>query len=165
MKLKSLLYILILALTGAMLTACGNDDEPDNNGSGNLEGNYTGVLEASVMGTHCDFDGNYTVEINNVAEGYGVSSASVTLPECSFTIPGTESRQTIPSVKVDNVSVSWSDGSYKLASGNVTVEQNGVQYAVLLEGNVKGKDASLNYTMQPGKMPMVINFTFKGSSK
>lgn len=165
MKIKHLLYVLMLALTGFSLTACGDDDEPDNDTAGQLKGNYTGILEASVMGTHCDFDGTYTVAIDDVKAGNNAKTASVTLPECSFTIPGTDSHQTIPSVKIDNVSVFMSNGSYKLASGNVTVEQNGVQYSVMLEGTVKDNTASLNYSMQPGRMPMVINFTFNGSSK
>lgn len=156
MKLKSLLYVLLLALMPAVFTSCGDDDEPAD--VTDIAGTYTGDLEATVMTTLCNFDGEYSVEITKY---YG-ANPSITLPECSFTVPGTEMPLTIPSLKVSDITVSQEKSGCSISSGEKEIEVNGVKYPVSLNGTVKGKEVNLTYSVQPGRMPMPINFTFKG---
>lgn len=163
MKIKSLLYVLLLALVPAVFTACNDDkDEPDDQPIWDMTQytGYFGALEASVNGTHCDFDGDYEVIIHK--ENSEATKVSVTLPQCSFTIPGTQMNQTIPSLKVENVTREKGKDGIKLSKSETAITLEGVQYTVVLEGTMTATGVTLNYSLQPGKMPMVINFSYKG---
>lgn len=156
MKLKTLLYVLLLALMPAVFTACGDDDEPAY--ATDIYGTYSGSLEATVMNTLCNFDGNYTVEITMY---YGINPA-VTLPECSFAMPGTDTPLTIPSLTVRDINLSKEKSGYSISSGERKIEVDGKEYPVSLSGTVIGKEVNLTYSVQPGRMPMPVNFNFKG---
>lgn len=156
MKLKSLLFVLLLALVPAVFTACNDDDEPAD--ATEISGTYTGTLEATVMTTLCNFDGDYSVVITSGSD----SSASVKLPECSFVVPGTEMPLTIPSLTVSNGKVAKEGKEYTISCDATEIEVNGVKYPVSLSGKISGSQATLTYSLQPGRMPMPINFSFKG---
>lgn len=130
-----------------------------------ITGTYSGSLGYSVMGFDPGvIEGSYDLEI--VKDADDTDDVTVVLPQCSFTPPIPQASSfTIPSLTVDDVDVTEKDGVYTLSEDKISIEVGGVKYTGKLSGKIEGKEAKLEYTLTPGRMPMDINFTYTGILK
>ncbi len=144
------------------------DDEPKGGGPASVEaivGTYSGSLGYSVMNFEPgDIEGSYELKI--MKDATDADDVTVVLPECSFTPPIPQSSAfTIPSLTIDDVDVSENGNVYTINEDDFTIDLNGTVYTGKLTGKIVGKDAKIEYTLRPGRMPMDINFTFTGTLK
>lgn len=143
------------------LVSCDNDgDEPKNVEA--VIGTYSGSLGWKVMTSEDVFPESYEIKI---AKDKELDEVAVVLPECSFTIPNTDRRHTIPSLTINGVDVKAAGNVYAVSEDDFKVTVGETEYIGSISGTVAGKDAKISYSLQPGSMPMVINFTFTGTSK
>lgn len=157
-KFKILLGLMLLCLLAVAL-ACGDkNNEPVD--AAMVTGSYSGTLEGNVTGIYCDLPGEYTVVIADDKASAG--KVTVTLPECSFVMPGTERMMTIPALTVDGVDVKENGNVYSVSKERYSIEVATTKYSGNISGKIPGKDMELSYVIQPGVMPMEIHFTFKG---
>jgi len=168
-ELSKLFWILTAVFIGtAALTSCDDDDDDKDRdgGASIIAGTYNGDLAAKVTTIDCNIEGKYDFIINKQQDTD--DDVTVVLPECSYTTPGMQKPQTIPAITVTDVDVkrSISDNNvYVIEEDNFTVTIDGVVYYGTIQGTVTGFDIQVNYSLRPGKMPMVINFTFSGKKK
>lgn len=166
--MKTYKFMTVLAALFLIMPAfvsCGNDDDDEPAAVESISGSYTGTLGYSVMGYPADnLTGDYTLVIAKDAKEK--DEVTVTLPQCSFTYPGSQAgAYTIPALTVTGVDVKVKGNVYTIEKDNFKVSLDGVDYTGSMIGTVAGKDAKVEYTLQPGRMPMDINFTFQGSVK
>ncbi|MDE6290697.1 MAG: calycin-like domain-containing protein [Muribaculaceae bacterium] len=130
-----------------------------------ITGTYSGSLGYSVMGFDPGIiEGSYDLKI--VKDADDADEVAVVLPECTFTPPIPQASSfTIPSLTVNDVDVTEKDGVYTISEDEISIEVSGVKYTGKLTGTIKDKDAKVEYTLVPGRMPMDINFTFTGTLK
>lgn len=170
-KMMSVLAALFMLLPA--FVSCDKDDkEPEDPNGGEqtsdiskILGTYTGSLGYSVMGFEPgNIDGSYELKI--IKDSEDGDDVAVVLPECSFTPPIPQANAfTIPSLTINGVDVTTKDGVYNISEDDFTIEVGGVKYTGKLSGKIDGKDANVEYTLTPGRMPMDINFTFTGTLK
>ena len=172
--MKKIRLIPLLAALFMLLPAfvsCDKDDKDEPKPDeptldvDNIAGSYSGSLGYSVMGFEPgSIEGTYELQILKDVDD--ADEVTVVLPECSFTPPIPQaSTFTIPSLKVDDVDVTVKDNVYTISEDEISVEVGGTIYTGKISGTVSGKDASVEYTLRPGRMPMDINFTFTGTLK
>ena len=166
MKLKKIIAVLALAfLLMPAFVSC--DKENDDNGepavADAILGTYTGSLGYSVMGfVPGDIEGTYELKI--LSDPNEDDEVTVVLPACSFTPPIPQATSfTIPSLTIKEVDVRANGNVYTLSEDDITFEDNGTVYTCKLTGKIAGKDAKIDYTVRPGRMPMDIVFTFTGT--
>lgn len=148
-------------LASTAITACGNDDKPEISDAAHVAGTYAGTANVNVMGTDC---GDMTFDVVIAEEEDG--TATVTLPQCSFTPPIQGATElTITAVPVHGVKVTESGNAYTVSIDAYTETINNVTYTGKIEGKIIGKNADIQYVIRPGRMPMDINFDFKGMRK
>ncbi len=160
----------LLCLIMPAFVSCDNDDDDDDPAMVDaIKGTYSGTLGYSVMGYEPgNIDGTYEVKI--MKDATDADDVTVVLPECSFNPPIGQGGQpgpafTIPSLTIDDVDVSQNGNVYTISEDDLSVEVGGTIYTGNITGKITGKDAKIEYTLRPGRMPMDINFTFTGSLK
>ena len=131
-----------------VFTSCSSDGDNDTVASAKeIAGSYTSTLEMTVMGKASTYD-NLTMKI----EAVGDATVKVTLPACG------EGMMALPALEVPAVKVSGSNGAYAFSqqsyAGTVTVDGAEKKYTVTLQGTLKDKTLTINYSVQYGKMPM-----------
>lgn len=158
---KTLAALALIFALAPVFASCGNDDEEELIVTV-ISGNYSGTLDAKVMGTPCDMPGDYQVSIQK--EPKEKDEVQVVLPQCSFSVGQMGGSKTIPSLTIPEVNVKKSGAGYHI-SNDYKVTVDGVAYTGTISGDVKDKKADIFYTIQPGHMPMTISFTFNGAIK
>lgn len=156
---KFLKTFLAIAFIIPLLASCG-DDEEDISDASRITGTYAGSAHVNVLNNDC---GDMELDIRIDAQTDG--TATVTLPQCSFTIPGTDRSHTIASFQVSGVKVTESKNVYHIKADSYSVTLDGVNYSGSIDGKIAGKDANIDYSIMPGAMRMDINFSFKGTLK
>ena len=131
-----------------VFTSCSSDDDPVAVAAAKeIAGSYTSTLDMTVMGQASTYD-NITMKIEAVDD----ATVKVTLPACG------EGMMALPALEVPAVKVTGSNGAYAFAQENYagTVTVNGAEknYTVTLQGTLKDKTLTVNYSIQYGKMPM-----------
>lgn len=164
----ALLASLLLILPAFVSCDKDDNDEPDESkgtGVSNIIGTYKGSFNnVNVAGVVCDVAGDYDVIIKEKPKTS--DEVIVVLPECSYKVGAMGANaKTIPSITIDDVNVKVNGSEYIISKGSYKFTQNDVEYSGQISGTVKGKEATLNYTIIPGDMPMPINFTFTGTLK
>ena len=157
MKKFKTMMAMMLALVSMCVafSSCSSDDD-DNNAGGAKEiaDTYTGSLDMTVMGDASTYD-NLTMKIEAVDD----ATVKITLPACGG------GMMPLPALEVPAVKVSGSNGAYAFAkenyAGTVTVNGAEKKYTVSsLQGTLKDKTLTVNYSVQYGKMPMPMIATF-----
>lgn len=130
-----------------VFTSCSSDDDDTVAAAKEIVGSYTGNLAMTVMGETSSHD-NITMKIEAVDN----ATVKVTLP--AFV----EGMMALPALEVPAVKVSGSNGAYAFSqenyAGTVTVNGAEKKYTVTLQGTLKDKTLTINYSVQYGKMPM-----------
>ena len=150
MKKFKTMMAMMLALVSMCVafSSCSSDDDNDTVAAAKeIAGSYTSSLDMTVMGEASTYD-NVTMKIEAVDD----ATVKVTLPACG------EGMMALPALEVPAVKVSGSNGAYAFAQENYvgTVTVNGAEknYTVTLQGTLKDKTLTVNYSIQYGKMPM-----------
>ena len=150
MKKFKTMMAMMLALVSMCVAfnSCSSDDDNDTVvAAKEIAGSYTSSLDMTVMGQASTYD-NVTLKIEAVDD----ATVKVTLPACG------EGMMALPTLEVPAVKVSGSNGAYAFAQENYagTVTVNGAEknYTVTLQGTLKDKTLTVNYSIQYGKMPM-----------
>ena len=145
----SLAAMMVAMLTMCVaFTSCSNDDDPVAVAAAKeIAGSYTSTLDMTVMGQASTYD-NLTMKIEAVDD----ATVKVTLPACG------EGMMALPALEVPAVKVSGSNGAYAFSqenyAGTITVNGAEKKYTVTLQGTLKDKTLTVNYSVQYGKMPM-----------
>ena len=128
-------------------SSCSSDDDTVA-AAKEIAGSYTGSLDMTVMGKASTYE-DVTMKIEAVDD----ATVKITLPAC-----GDEGMMALPALEVPAVKVSGSNGAYAFAkenyAGTVTVNGAEKKYTVTLQGTLKDKTLTINYSVQYGKMPM-----------
>ena len=126
---------------------CSDVDNVTVSAAKEIVGSYTSSLEMTVMGQASTYD-NLTMKIEAVDD----ATVKVTLPACG------EGMMALPALEVPAVKVSGSNGAYAFSqesyAGTITVNDAEKNYTVTLQGTLKDKTLTVNYSVQYGKMPM-----------
>ena len=129
-------------------TSCSSDDDDTVAAAKEIAGSYTSSLDMTVMGQASTYE-NVTMKIEAVDD----ATVKITLPAC-----GDEGMMALPALEVPAVKVSGSNGAYAFSqenyAGTVTVNGAEKKYTVTLQGTLKDKTLTVNYSVQYGKMPM-----------
>lgn len=130
-----------------VFTSCSSDDDDTVAAAKEIVGSYTGNLAMTVMGQASSHD-NITMKIEAVDN----ATVKVALPAFG------EGMMALPVLEVPAVKVSGSNGAYAFSqenyAGTVTVDGAEKKYTVTLQGTLKDKTLTVNYSVQYGKMPM-----------
>ncbi|MDE7427561.1 MAG: calycin-like domain-containing protein [Muribaculaceae bacterium] len=153
--LNGVMAILMVAFLSVSLASCGDDekkDEPkDTDAAAMAAGTYKGSVAMSVMGTVVDPVAG-EVELTATDETH----VNVVIPElkyANFTIASV----TVPAVEVTKAA----DGSVIIGAGSYSDSSITCK---IISGKVSSTGSlTLDFTLQPGKMPMPINAGFTGS--
>lgn len=150
MKKFKTMMAMMLALVSmcVVFNSCSSDDDNDTVvAAKEIAGSYTGNMEMTVMGETSPYD-NVTMKIEAVDD----ATVKVTLPACG------EGMMALPALEVPAVKVSGSNGAYAFVqenyAGTITVNGAEKKYTVTLQGTLKDKTLTINYSVQYGKMPM-----------
>lgn len=150
MKKFKTMMAMMLALVSMCVafSSCSSDDDPVAVAAAKeITDTYTGSLDMTVMGTASTYD-NLTMKIEAVDD----ATVKVTLPACG------EGMMAFPALEVPAVKVSGSNGAYAFSqedyAGTITVNGAEKKYTVTLQGTLKDKTLTVNYSVQYGKMPM-----------
>lgn len=164
-KMMSVLAALLMLLPA--FVSCDKDDDPKDQTADveKITGTYTGSLAYSVLGFEPGMiEGDYDLKV--MKDASDKDDVVVVLPECSFTPPIPQASSfTIPAITVDGVDVIEKGNVYTISEDDFQITINGVEYTGNLTGTMAGNDIQVEYMVRPGKMPMDINFTFKGTLK
>lgn len=161
MKLKVWSIFAMLCIALPAFISCGDDDDDDPVNISDVTGTYSGTLQATVMNIDCPMEGEYQLVV--VPQKGDNDEVTVILPECTFSTPQMPGAQLIPAVTVPDVDVDAYGNSYTIEEDDFMVVSDGVTYTGSIKGTITGKVANITYRMNPGKMPMQINFTFNGT--
>lgn len=150
MKKFKTMMAMMLALVSMCVafSSCSSDDDPVAVAAAKeIADTYTGSLDMTVMGTASAYD-NLTMKIEAVDD----ATVKVTLPACG------EGMMALPALEVPAVKFSGSNGAYAFSqedyAGTITVNGAEKKYTVTLQGTLKDKTLTVNYSVQYGKMPM-----------
>ena len=150
MKKFKTMMAMMLALVSMCVafSSCSSDDDNDTVAAAKeIAGSYTSTLDMTVMGQASTYD-NVTMKIEAVND----ATVKVILPACG------EGMMALPALEIPAVKVTGSNGAYTFAQENYagTVTVNGAEknYTVTLQGTLKDKTLTVNYSIQYGKMPM-----------
>lgn len=142
---------MLAVLSLVSFTSCSDDDEPKATPAAkSVEGVYSGDMTCSVMGSESVFeDMTFTVTATD--------ETSVSIKVSSFGEPPMQ----VPEITVPGVKVSGADGTYKLATTEVSGElSNGKTYSITLDGDFASKQLTVRFNLQYGAMPMPMICSF-----
>ena len=148
MKKFKTMMAMMLALVSMCVafSSCSSEDDTVA-AAKEIAGSYTGSLDMTVMGKASTYE-NVTMKIEAVDD----ATAKVILPACG------EGMMALPALEVPAVKVSGSNGAYAFSqenyAGTITVNGAEKKYTVTLQGTLKDKTLTINYSVQYGKMPM-----------
>ncbi len=162
------LMAILCFIMPAFVSCDKDDDEPKGDDPASVEailGTYSGSLGYSVMNFDPgNIEGTYDLKI--MKDPTDADDVVVVLPQCSFTPPIPQSSAfTIPSLTLDDVDVKVNGNVYTISEDDFSIDLEGTTYTGKLLGTITGKNAKIEYTLRPGRMPMDINFTFEGTLK
>lgn len=165
MKIKKFMAMMIAAVALCVsFASCGDDGDDDDNkvvtpAAQTLAGEYTGVLTLSVMGS--ESKDTVTYEIKKIDDTH----VSITTPAYG------SGAMALPSITLDNISVSTTassgveviSASVSEVSGSIEVngEEKAYKFSDVVIANT-GNKVSVAYSLQYGKMPMAMVFSFTG---
>lgn len=168
--LRMLGLMAMLCFIMPAFVSCDKDDDEPKKGDNTsyveaVVGTYFGSLDYSVMNYEPgNIEGSYELKI--LRDAKDDDDVIVVIPQCSFTPPiPNSSAFTIPSITIPDVDVSKKGDTYIISEDDFSIDINGTTYSGKLYGTIAGKDAKVEYTLRPGRMPMDINFTFTGTFK
>ena len=149
--------ILLFAGLSTSLSSCSDDDknEPEAPAAQSVVGSYTGDMSITVMGS--------TETSENIT--FTLAAADDTHATLTFPTYGNPPMK-IESFNIENLSVSKDGEAYKIArTGYEQTLSNGKKASGVIEGDVKGNQLNLKFTLQYGSMPMAMTGDFTGSKK
>ena len=128
----------------------GKSPEKKEKPAEDVSGTYQGTLTMSVSGTQ---QGSYDTTI--VLQADNDEKVSILFPAIG------EGRMSVPEFRVKGVQVNEvSDSKYTLSETAIEFTDDDVKWAGKVSGNVTGNKLHLDYSLQPGAMPMTIDFAF-----
>ena len=160
MKIRKFMAMMIAAIAVCVgFASCGDDDEIVIPTADTIAGNYTGEVTITVM--RSDSKSNGTYEIKKIDDTH----VSMTTPASG------EGAMAMPAITVNNIPVTSSTVSgaevvsASMAESKGTITVNDVEKAYTFSNIViknSGKKISIVYSLQYGKMPMTMEFSFTG---
>lgn len=158
--MKKVIFLALAAASILTLVSCNKDDEKTVPAAEVITGTYNGTCTLSVMGT--DDESTEVFVITKVDD----NTVTLTTPEAG------EGAMSLPAITTSNLSVTRAtvDGkevikaSSEKISGTITVngEEKSYNFTELaIVGN--GTAVSISYSLQYGRMPMAMNFSFIGN--
>ena len=163
--MKFLNYLAIAAI--ALCTvSCDDDDDPVKE-----EEKQEVVSPAeSVKG---DYEGSFDLMGEKVAltvDAQAQKDGKLTLVVPEFQVKAMGSVITMPSIKLDDVTIEKAEGKeneFTLTKDPFTIVAGEMSLANKkgLQGSIKGESMELNFDITPGAMPIPINFAFVGAKK
>lgn len=150
-RFKAVFATMLAVLSLVSFNSCSDDDDaPSTPAAKNVEGVYKGDMTCSVMGSESVFeDMTFTVSATD--------DATVSIKISQFGEPPMQ----VPEITVPGVKVSGSDGTYKLATTEVSSElSNGKSYTIILDGDFATKQLTIRFSLQYGAMPMPMICSF-----
>ncbi len=153
MKTKAILSMLLLCTL--TFTSCSDDkDEPTVGAAKQVAGTYTGDVAMRVQSITLDPVTDVAVSIEATSD----DNATITFPAVTY------GNYTIPAVTVENVAISSTDNNKSFTIAGTSVTTDAVALTIN-NGEIKDGQATISYSMVPGKMPMSINCDFTGTKK
>ena len=162
MKIRKFMAMMIAAIAVCVgFASCGDDDDDESviPTADTSAGKYTGEVTITVMGS--DSKSNGTYEIKKIDDTH----VSMTTPASG------EGAMAMPALTVNNIPVTTSTVSgaevvsASMAESKGTITVNDVEKAYTFSNIViknSGKKISIVYSLQYGKMPMTMEFSFTG---
>lgn len=162
MKIRKFMAMMIAAVAVCVgFASCGDDDDDEIviPAAQTIAGNYTGEVTITVMGS--DSKSNGTYEIKKIDETH-VSMTTPALGEGAMAMPAI----TVNSIPVTTSTISGAEViSATMAEAKGTITVNGAEKAYTFSNIViknSGKKISIVYSLQYGKMPMTMDYSFTG---
>lgn len=143
---------MVALLPVAGLSSCSekNDEPEETPAAKSVAGTYKGDMTCSVMGQESTF-GDMTFEVNATDD----STVSIKVSEFG------EALMKVPSITINNVKVSGTEGTYSLATTSFSGEtDNGKTYSGTLDGSYAADEITIRFNLQYGAMPMPMICTF-----
>lgn len=155
-KLTSILTTVMLFVGIAFFgTSCSEEEQPSIPAANSVAGTYTSDMTCSVMGTDQIFE-NLTFTVT------AIDDATVTVDVPSFGEPPMQ----MPAIRVSNVKVAGSDGTYALATTNFDgTSDTGRAYSGTLGGQFADNTITIQFQLHYGAMPMPMICTFVAAKK
>lgn len=154
MKKAITLIMALMLTTGLYSCSDKEDDEPQLSTAKEVAGSYTGLMEATVMGTDLTFE-NVDVRITVADDSH------VDIAIASFGNP----PMVLPEININKVAVSGMDGLFVLATTQFSgVSTDGKTYS----GTIQGSSVDtliLNMELNYGAMPMPLICKYAASKK
>ena len=146
-QIKFIVATLMAAVFMTISPSCSEDkDEPAAAAAKTVQGDYSGDLECSVMGSVSIFEGK-TFTITATDE----STVSVVLPAFG------DAPMALPSITLAGVKVSEENGTVTMATTEVSGQTDtGKNYTCTISGTVQNKTFDLKFNLQYGAMPMPL---------
>ena len=162
MKIRKFMAMMIAAVSVCVgFTSCGDDDDDEIviPAAETIAGNYTGEVTITVMGS--DSKSNGTYEIKKIDDTH-VSMTTPALGEGAMAMPAI----TVNSIPVTTSTIYSAEViSATMAEAKGTITVNGAEKAYTFSNIViknSGKKISIVYSLQYGKMPMTMDYSFTG---
>lgn len=152
-KLKTISAAVLAAISLISFNSCGNDDEPTTPAAQHVAGTYKGDMTLTVSTSTSDYE-----DMTFVITATDESTVSITTPAFG------EAPMAMPSVTINGVKVSGTDGTYTLAqtSFDFTTDAGKACKGAIKGDYVNGK-LTIDYTLKYGNMPfdMICKFQTK----
>ena len=135
----------LMAIGAIAISGCKKEKPAEE-----IDGSYKGTLVMSVSDKE---QGRLDTTI--VLKAENEETASIFIPAMG------EGRMSVPDLTIKGVPVTKaSDNLYNLSETAVAFTHNNVEWKGSIQGNVNHDKLHLEYTLQPGAMPMSILFVF-----
>ena len=145
MKTKRITWLGVLICCTVCLFSCKKEKPAED-----VAGSYQGTLVMSVSGAQ---QGSFDTTI--VLQADNDEKVSILFPAIG------EGRMSVPEFRVKGVQVNEaSDNKYTLSETAIEFTSNEVTWAGKVSGKVTNNKLHLDYSLQPGAMPMTIDFAF-----
>lgn len=145
MRTGKTLMLGLMAFCAIAFSSCKKEKPAEE-----IEGSYKGTIVMSVSGTE-----QGSVDTTIVLTAVNEEQVKILIPAMG------EGRMSVPDITINNVNVSEaSDNLYNLAETAVEFTNNDITWKGSIKGNVNNNVLNLEYTLQPGAMPMSIDFVF-----
>lgn len=156
-KFRTMMALVLAAVSLCMVTTACSDDDDDNTkaqpAAKSVEGTYKGDMTCSVMGQESTFE-NMTFTVTATDD----ATVKVTISEFG------EAPMAVPSITVEGVKVSGTDGTYVLAETEASgVTSDGKNYNVTLKGGFTNNTITINFSLKYGAMPMAMICAFSSA--
>lgn len=143
-----------ISLTAAFSSCSDDKDTPDTPAAKSIAGTYMGDMTCSVMGSESVFE-NMTFEVKATDD----AAVSVTVSEFG------EPPMKLPSIMIEDIRVTGSDGKYTLAPTQFKGNVNGKSYSGTAQGSYSDNKFTFQFNLQYGAMPMPMICSFTAPKK